>query len=150
MPRRLAAACLFPPVRCKVRSMTSRSMSSSVMFGGTSQVTCDDEPSGTVPLSKGKSIGSICLSFASSTARSITFCNSRTLPGHVTKQPLIYSLRNAGDRAFVLLSIHVKEMLGQKLNVFTAFAQRRHMNCDRRNAIEQIVTQQAIADRIGR
>ena len=42
----------------------------------------DDVPSGSVPLSNGRSIGSICLSFASSTARSITFCSSRTLPGH--------------------------------------------------------------------
>src|ERR671938_377232 len=86
MTSRLAAACLLPPVRCKVFSMTSFSISSSVMLGGTSHAAPAVVFSGSVPLSKGRSIGAI--------------------------------------------------------------AQRRHVNSDRRDAIEEIVAQHAVADRV--
>jgi len=59
------------------------------------------DPSGIVPLSNGKSTGSIRLSFASSTARSMTFCSSRTLRASCAEQTLIGRLRNAGNHIHV-------------------------------------------------
>src|SRR5204863_8880747 len=76
MPSMLAAFCLFPPVRCSVRSMTNFSMSSSVMFGGTSHDIAGLAALA-LPLSNGRSSGSIRSPLASSTARSMTFCSSR-------------------------------------------------------------------------
>ena len=68
----------------------------------------------------------------------------------VSKKPLISCRRYAADCPLVFLGILVQEVIGQELDIFTAVAQRRHVNSNRGNAIEEIVAQHAVANGVGR
>src|SRR5688572_2674894 len=68
----------------------------------------------------------------------------------MAEQSLICGLRNSRDATVVFLSIHVQEVFGQKLNVFTSVTQRWHVYGDCGDPVKQVVAQEAIANSIGR
>src|SRR5262245_30513912 len=68
----------------------------------------------------------------------------------VRKYPLIGGLREALQRAVVFIFEFLEEVVGENLQVFGAFAQRRHIDSDRRNSVEEVFTHHAFLDRFAR
>src|SRR5205085_2412528 len=70
-------------------------------------------------------------------------------PG-VAEQTLVGRLRDAARRALVLARVVLEEEFCEELYVIAPLAQGRYVNRDGRDAVEQIVAEQAVADGVRR
>jgi hypothetical protein len=68
----------------------------------------------------------------------------------VREEALVGRLRDAVDGPLVLARVHLEEVLGEELDVLGALAQGRHVDGDGRDAVEEVVAEDAVADGVGR